>query len=353
MSSAGNAKRCRAERQHVSPRALTLLTSMQWFYGPTWGSTLKICQPNGPKSCANWDEFHSRTMELTEVLRRNLAHPAVAEVHVLVGEVEPVQDYLVRLPWYQRKSCMLQLVGIHKRPTFSDYMGYVNSALRGRTVVITNQDVFLGQGWWDKLPSSLPPKTAFLLSRYHQKISYDRQHSLAAGLAMGIFNTTWTRPVHASHRQRASSAKPSNMAFSPRHTCDMSAPRMGMWWRSLCTKHNFGSYDAYVLRLDEPLSQAEIQLFDYPQNAWGGENVFQYLLQVGLELKTRNPCLGLQVMHMHCELPTTFSPEKVGDRRLGKYEIAYAAQKKLLAMGKKATLGTNDIGTLKLNVTFD
>ena len=75
-------------------------------------------------------------------------------------------------------------------------------------------------------------------------------------------------------------------------------------------------------------------------------------LQEALLLKTRNPCLGLKALHMHCELPTTFTGAKVGDRRMGKLEIALAAQRKLRAMGRRITMVARDIGSLALNVTY-
>eukprot|EP00966_Prymnesium_polylepis_P135232 3125866-Prymnesium_polylepis.1 len=68
---------CRAER--LQRKGLVVLTTMQWFYGPTWGSTLKVCRSGGPTVCVRWDEVHARQMELTEVLRRNLVHPNVDE----------------------------------------------------------------------------------------------------------------------------------------------------------------------------------------------------------------------------------------------------------------------------------
>ncbi|KAL3914699.1 MAG: hypothetical protein SGPRY_007536, partial [Prymnesium sp.] len=271
-----------------------------------------------------------RSLCRAQVLRRNLLHPAVAELHLLLGEVPPVRSFLRRLPWYPSVACKLSLVSLGQRPRFSHYMRYISKELPNRVVVITNQDVFLTDGWWSKLSVSLPPSTAYLLSRYHTRTSYDIRPYYRAARAEGLFNESFPRR-HAA-------------------TCDMSARTQ--WARSLCTSRNFGSYDAYVVRLPR-LSRQEIALFDYPQNAWGGENVFQYLLQQGLGLHVKNPCLGLQVVHMHCELPTTFSPPKVGDRRLGKREIAVAAQARLRAMGKQITMDPSAVGTLSLNVTFD
>ena len=140
-----------------------------------------------------------------------------------------------------------------------------------------------------------------------------------------------------------------------RRVCDMTASRFSLWRRSLCTPSNFGSYDAYVLRLERRLSEGELDLFDYPQNAWGGENIFLYLVRAALGMATSNPCLSLRAVHVHCELPTEFGVIKVGDRRLGKGEIIERVRKKLLKLGHTEAAMLKQIsnaGTLRLNVTW-
>ena len=162
---------------------LVLLTNMQWFYGPTWGRTLNLCASGGGAArgsatarftrnaagnaagCARWPEILDRQLELLEVLRRNLEHSSVGEVHVLVGEAEPVHALLERTAWYARRHrCKLTLVPTRVRPTFRDYLLHAGRALPGRTVVLANQDIFLGDGW-EAMPRTLPPRTAFFLSR--------------------------------------------------------------------------------------------------------------------------------------------------------------------------------------------
>lgn len=354
---------------------LDLVTNMQWFYARTWKSTMQVCAPQTSgrlpaargSGCASLQDFHARQMELVEVLRRNALHPAVRSVHVLVGEDAPVRRYLERLPWFRRRGCGVVLVPTGTRPTFKDYMAYISSRLIGRTVALVNQDTFLASGWEGKRAASLlPPRTAFLLSRYHARTTYDVQHQLAAGEGEGIFDGPFVSQVKASAAAAAAlegragtravakgkaTAKHAGREAGAWRTCDMTTSRFNVWLRSLCSRINFGSYDAYVLRLDAPLSPAVLDLFDYPQNAWGGENVFQYILQDALKLRTANPCLTLRVTHMHCELPTTFSARKVGDRRQGKREVALKVQAKMRAMGLPISMKPGDIGGLALNVT--
>ena len=288
------------DRQALRGRTngLVVLTNMQWFYSPTWGRTLKVCERLPPHrrvagQCARESEVRARQLELVEVLRRNVIHPAVAEVHVLLGEDEPVRRFLRRLPWYERLKCKLHLVAIAKRPNFVDYMRHMSSALLGRTVVFTNQDVMLGEGPWARVPSALPPRTAFFLSRYHLRVQYDVQHSLAAGIAEGLFNSSASSS--SSLLAGFGARRASGGMSGTKRVCDMTTPQFAVWRRSLCTKVNFGSFDAYVLRLDKPLSQGELNLFDYPQNAWGGENLFLFLVQRALGFKAANPCVSLQV----------------------------------------------------------
>ena len=137
---------------------LTLVTTMQWFYGPTWGSTLVLCGNLAPKEpCVRLADVHARQLELLEALRRNALHPAVSEVHVLVGEAPPVERLLARLGWYQeRGKSVVRLVGVSVRPSFRTYLEYISTSLRGRTIVLTNQDVFLAGGWGKLATAGLP-----------------------------------------------------------------------------------------------------------------------------------------------------------------------------------------------------
>ena len=45
-----------------------------------------------------------------------------------------------------------------------------------------------------------------------------------------------------------------------------------------------------VLTLTRQLSVDELDLFGFPQNTWGGENMLIYLLSAVLGLAVHNPC---------------------------------------------------------------
>jgi len=315
------------------------------------------------------EEMQARQLELIEVLRRNVVHTAVASVHVLVGEAEPLRRFLSRLPWFERLGCKVHLVETGTRPQFSDYMRQLSGPLRGRTVAFVNQDIFLEGPRWAEVPQTLGHRQAYFLSRYHTHEQYDVQHGLAAGAAEGIFNASKSSLATSSSLAKSIGRSRSPLAHGlssslrslttarGQHrewrSCDMTSSRFSMWRRSLCSAINFGSFDAYVLRLDRALSQAEIGLFEYPQNAWGGENLFLYLVERALGFTASNPCLSLHAVHMHCELATAFGVHKVGDRRLGKRDIIERARRKLQALGITAASGDSyaKIGELRLNVT--
>jgi len=340
---------------------------MQWFYGPTWGSTLRICQGDNGKwyrpdvgsdtlgkpkrsegPCVRWNDLHSRQMELFEVLRRNALHAQVAQVHLLVSEAAPIERFLEHLPWHLRHGrSKIRLVQIAGRPTFRTYIEHISKNLLNHAVVITNQDIFLDTGW-SGAAHALAPRSAFFLSRYHERVEYDVGHSLAAAAATGHFNLTQPNSAAIfSARQRRSGAEGTRRL----RQCDMSGPKFARWSRSLCTTSNYGSYDAYALRLDKPLTEGELDLFDYPQNAWGGENVLLYILLEALHFRLSNPCLTLKIVHVHCEMPTNFGPRVIGDQRLGKKQVAIQVQTKMRRLGLPVTIAAENIGTLALNVT--
>lgn len=354
-----------------------VLTNMQWFYGPTWGSTIKLCGRGAPRQrqgndCARWPDLHRRQLELIEVLRRNVVHPSVADVHVVVGEAPPVEALLRRLPWWPTHGCKVRLIATGRRPTFRDYMVQLTTPpLLGRPVVLTNQDIFLAGTGWQRLGALLTPGRALMLSRHHERVAYDPAPTIDAAEACGLFNRSALprRPAPRSAMQRlwpgatgkgarhaaaaAGTAGTASAASAREAVCDMSTAQYGMWRRSTCYEGNFGAFDAYALRLRAPLSAAELTLFDYPQNAWGGENAFLYLIRQLLRLEVRNPCLTLKVVHAHCELPNSFGPQKVGDRRLGKRDVVEKIQAGLRRLGHTITDDYRAVGSARVNVTRD
>ena len=308
---------------------LVVLTSIQWFYAPTWGTTLVLCHGHKPKPpCVQWEQLHARQLELTEVLRRNVLHPLVAEVHVLVGESKPVHEYLQQLPWYRELSpCKrVELVQIRGRPTFASYLAHANTHLRNRLVVLSNQDVFLADGW-ESLPAMLLPGEAFVLSRYHAPVAYQagpgREALTRLNLTQAGAGPDWML--------RGRYVPPKVLTSTV--TCRMGAA----FAQSTCIERNYGAYDAYVFVLRQRLSEQQLALFDFPQNAWGGENLVVYLFRHGLELRVRNPCRTLRVVHVHCQMRSIntqgANTRVAGDERLTRKKISTKAMQRLASLG--------------------
>ena len=115
---------------------------------------------------------------------------------------------------------------------------------------------------------------------------------LSTAEAQGLFNRSALGPARLGRSpSKGPGAAEDAVENRARAVCDMTTARYSVWRQSTCRASNFGAFDAYVLRLRPkppggaggagapPLSAAELALFDYPQNAWGGENAFLYLLR--------------------------------------------------------------------------
>ena len=105
---------------------LTIVSSMQWLYGPTWGATLVRCDRQSiehrkaKKLCISEAQMRARQLELAEVVRRNLEHPAVTAYHLLVNDASQVQEFFRRLPHRSGGRARLKLIDMgHTLPTFA------------------------------------------------------------------------------------------------------------------------------------------------------------------------------------------------------------------------------------------
>ena len=219
---------------------VTIVSSMQWLYGPTWGATLMRCDRQSvehrkaKKLCISAAQMRARQLELAEVVRRNLEHPAVSAYHLLVNDASEVQEFFRKLPhraaasswgsWGGRARLKLVDMG-HTLPTFATYIGYVSTTLPNQTVVILNQDIFLEGRHW--LSLSVPPNQAFALSRYHRRQYYydtaesGRALSAAVPPSGNDDNATCygSNQVRRFSRHGCECRMPRVVAFSEQTTC--------------------------------------------------------------------------------------------------------------------------------------
>ena len=79
----------------------------------------------------------------------------------------------------------------------------------------------------------------------------------------------------------------------------------GRWLRNFSAENLSVSLGGTVSFDDLWLNTSELNLFDFPQNTWGGENMLVYLLSAVLGLTVHNPCETLRAVHLHCELALT------------------------------------------------
>ena len=98
-----------------------------------------------------------RLAELVTCLEAHIGNPHIAETHLIVEEEEEkYTDYLNRPnPILQRLKAALahptvKGVNVGHRTTYKDLFGYANKHLVGRTVILTNADI-----WYDGTLSNL------------------------------------------------------------------------------------------------------------------------------------------------------------------------------------------------------
>mmetsp|Transcript_30230 Transcript_30230/g.58344 ORF Transcript_30230/g.58344 Transcript_30230/m.58344 type:complete len:599 (+) Transcript_30230:109-1905(+) len=302
---------------------LIVLSTFAWLPGLTWGSTVRLCASEhaGQRAaCATPGAVAQRQLELIEVLRRNVLHRAVAELHLFVAEKAPVTWLLLKMRWFQHVGRhKVQLVQLSQRPTFADYMRYLGDRLLGRTVVLVNMDVFIAEGWLGTKSPLLPPNTAFFLSRYHRRVDY------GVGESANALRIVLNASARAAPASLGGAMHASIRTDVKTRSCDLRAAAHAAWHRCSCVPENFGAYDAYVLRLERQLTAAELRALEVPQNTWAGENIFLFVLIHALHLRVQNPCLSLATVHLHCALPSKIGEHVIGDRRTRKRQAAAVA----------------------------
>ena len=256
---------CQSTVNSGNTAGLTLLTTFQWFGGRTWGCL---------EHCKFSSTLFSRQLELTHVLSRNALHPSVAAIHILVGELGPVWDFLQSLAWFKQVGSKVCLYEIGKRPTFADFFDYASNHLQGRTVVLLNQDIFLRTS----TPSfEVAAGEGYFMARY------------AATKSEGFYNVMESR--------KALQARVGNMS-SIRSTyhfpCISESPH------STCSGDYWGSLDIYAFALSRPLPSSLLKLLDFPMNAVGGENTLVLVCRHVFNWTLLNPCPHFAFVHLHC-----------------------------------------------------
>ena len=190
--------------------------------------------------------LRERQIEIEETLQRNLDHPSVTNIHLLLTQ-ESAEKRLMALPLRNKHKMNVQR--ITTMPTYRDFFQYANEKLLNRIVVFMNMDIYIGEGF------ELINKT-FLVQN---KVSY-----------------ALTRSGRVELR------------------CNMTGIR------GYCGNKYIGSHDTYIFVLTKPLTDSVLSELNYSMNVMGAENVLIWTLQKRLGMKVLNPCKILRTYHNHC-----------------------------------------------------
>ena len=199
------------------------------------------------QTTSNVHQLRERQIEIEETLQRNLYHPLVTNVHLLVTQ-ESAEKRVRALPLRNKHKIVVQR--ITTMPTYRDFFQYANEKLLNRIVVFMNMDIYIGEGF------ELINKT-FLVQN---KVSYFPTRSGRVELR-----------------------------------CNMTAKRGGY-----CGNKYIETHDTYIFVLTKPLTDSVLSELDFSMNVIGGENALIWIFRKRLGMKVLNPCKILRTYHNHC-----------------------------------------------------
>ena len=193
-------------------------------------------------------ELQKRQTEIEVALQKNLNHERVAAVHVLYYH-PAVHSYLLRLQLANSHKLVLHLT--RRDPTVAVNLDYIQKYLQHKTVMLVNQDNFLGDGW-DKVD---------IATLRTQRIAY------------------------ALTRHAVTQKYPCNAAVSA--SCNPGAVYLG-------------SHDTFVFYVDRNFNETMLKDLDIVPSSAGMENVVIWYFEKLLGYRVLNPCKTLIVFHNHC-----------------------------------------------------
>ena len=191
-------------------------------------------------------KLRQRQIEIEETLQRNLDHPLVTNIHLIVTQ-ESAEKRLMALPLHNKHKMLVQR--ITTMPKYRDFFQYASEKLLNRIVVFMNMDIYLDEGF------ELINKT-FLVQK---KVSYALTRSGRVELKCNLTGI-----------------------------------------RGYCGNKYGGSHDAYIFVLTKPLTHSVLSELDYSMNVMGGENVLIWIFKNRMGMKVLNPCKILRAYHNHC-----------------------------------------------------
>ena len=194
----------------------------------------------------NVTRFFEREKEILLVLQRNLQHPLIKRIHLLSENSTLARNYFKG----KNLSNFEKLVIYHnnRSASYRDVIQYISNNLLNQTVVFTNEDIYLGDGF-DKVnvANMRKQKILYSLTRYKAPEEwYD--------------NTTYNG----------------------------------------CGKSYVGSHDTFLMHLTKKVPEAALKELEYQMGNWGSENRLMWTFQKYMNFCLLNPCTILKTYHKHC-----------------------------------------------------
>ena len=195
-------------------------------------------------------QLKERQMEIEEALQRNLNNERIAAVHVLYEHPE-IHIHLLHLQLENSSKLVLHLT--NSDPTLAMNLKYIQTYLMNKTVILMNQDIYLGEGW--------------------NKISISTLRSSKLMYAL-----TRHLPIQSCPRTAS---------------CDEKAEYVG-------------SHDVFVFYVAANFSMEMLMGLEFGQNGAGMENVLMWYFENLMGYRLLNPCKIVYVYHNHC-VPIRFA----------------------------------------------
>lgn len=215
-----------------------------------------------------------RQAEYQDCLLRNILHPHVARVHILIENERDQHEFDVAI---SKLSSNLRLgkkvvsVWLGRRMTYKDAFLYCNNQLMDKIAVVMNADIFMGTG------------IEKLLKHREQIFNLDKSSSCKVVLSL-----TRHEPSLCKHFPRRS-----DMVDFP-----ISQQEAKEWCGCpfLKGRRYYGSHDSFWFI--PPLSDSVLDECNHVQNRWGAEHkVLISLIRKGYQVF--NPCVSLVTYHHH------------------------------------------------------
>ena len=189
-------------------------------------------------------KVHDRLKEEMFVLRKNLQHPLVVNIHVIAANKTLLEKALRKEEIDDKKI----IIHDNRRPpTMLEVFRYASDRLMNKIIIVSNGDIYIGSGF-NKLNHAImiEQRIMYTLTRHH----------------------------------------------APEGNCTEGG--------ALCSTAYYGSHDTFVFILNEPIPSDVLDELDYQLGSPGSENRLMWAFKTKLNYCLLNPCFVLKTYHFHC-----------------------------------------------------